>query len=71
MNSSNIVNNGCGLFGQKQQQASNLYLHGAVRQYRFYFGFYNADTQGNGTLQLQRWYHVSCSDLFMMITSIE
>jgi hypothetical protein len=71
MNSSDPISSENGLFGQNQQQASNLYLHGAVRQYRFYFGFYNADTQGNGTLQLQRWYHVSCSNLFMMIIIIE
>jgi hypothetical protein len=71
MNSSYPWNNDNGLFEHKHENTPNRHVHDALRQYLSYSSFYNFDTQGNGTRQYERWYHVSCSNLLEIIPMIE
>ena len=46
------------IFGQFDQNTNDRSLHIIVRNRQIYFGFYNDDTQGNFTLDTNKWYHV-------------
>ena len=53
------VDSDSAIFGQTDVNIQSRSLHMNVRNNRNYFGFYGDDTQGNQSLAVGIWYHVS------------